>query len=305
MIKVGVIGLGNIAQKAYLPVYAAIDVVEFHLYTPNQQKVAAIASKYRMNHVHASLKSLIQSGIKAAFVHSSTETHDEIVRELLTNGVHVFVDKPITDHYETSKALVELAEQEHMLLKIGFNRRFAPAIQKLKEVKKPNMVIVEKHRASQPKDIRTFIFDDFIHVVDTIRYLFPYPIDEVIVRGTKNGELLSQVTVQFISKQGIAIGIMNRESGSGEEKAEVMSANEKRTVLNLANMVISTEQTQTEVRFGDWETTLKKRGFEAMVKDFIETIANQQNAESLPTARDALESHRICEDITRQLEEQI
>ncbi|MGG5255403.1 Gfo/Idh/MocA family protein [Neobacillus sp. SM06] len=304
MIKVGVIGLGNIAQKAYLPIYAAIDDVEFHLYTPNQQKAAAIARKYRISHVYASLESLIQSGIKAAFVHSSTETHDEVVRALLTNGIHVFVDKPITDHYETSKALVELAEQEHLLLRIGFNRRFAPGIQQLKEVKKPNMVVVEKHRASKPKDVRTFIFDDFIHVVDTIRYLFPYPIEEVIVRGTKNNELLSNVTVQLISKQGIAMGIMNRESGSSEEKAEVMSANEKRTALNLANMVISTEQTQTEVRFGDWETTLNKRGFEAMVKDFLDTIAIQQNAESLTVARDALETHRLCEEITQQLEGQ-
>ncbi|XJZ26998.1 Gfo/Idh/MocA family protein [Bacillota bacterium Lsc_1132] len=302
MIKVGVIGLGDIAQKAYLPIYAATDDVEFHLYTPNQQKAAAIAEKYRFNNVHTSLESLIQSKINAAFVHSSTETHEEVVRELLTNGIHVFVDKPITDQYSTSKALVELAEQKNLLLMTGFNRRFAPAIQQLKEVNQPNMVIVQKNRPSLPGEIRTFIFDDFIHVVDTMRYLFLYPIEEVLVRGTKTGELLSHVIVQFISNQATAIGIMNRESGTTEEKAEVMSPIEKRTAYNLANLVISKDQSETEIRFGDWQTTLFKRGFEAMVMDFIDAI--NKNANPAITARDALETHRLCEEIARQLEGQ-
>ncbi|WP_268744057.1 hypothetical protein [Pediococcus pentosaceus] len=43
MIKVGVIGLGNIAQKAYLPVYSELqDRFEWHLSSRNAEKLAHI-----------------------------------------------------------------------------------------------------------------------------------------------------------------------------------------------------------------------------------------------------------------------
>lgn len=302
MIKIGIIGLGDIAQKAYLPIYAATANVEFHLFTPNQQKAAAIAQKYRFKDVHGTIESIIQSGITAAFVHSSTETHEVIIRQLVTNGIHVFVDKPITDHYETSKELVELAEQNNVQLMTGFNRRYAPANQHLKEMDKPNMVIVQKNRPNLPGEIRTFIYDDFIHVIDTMRYLFPYQIEDLIVSGTKTDKLLSHVVVQFRSQQGTAIGIMNRESGTAEEKAEVMSLAEKRTAYNLADIVIAKDRAETTIRFGDWQTTLYKRGFETMVADFIQAVQTTTTAKI--SARDALETHRICEEIVRKLEEQ-
>lgn len=302
MLKVGIIGLGDIAQKAYLPIYAATDEVEFHLYTPNQQKAVTIAKKYRFNHVYQNLTALINSGIRAAFVHSSTQTHEPIVRELLTNGIHVFVDKPITDQYESTSALVELAEQSKLLLMTGFNRRYAPVNQHLKEVDTPNMVIVQKNRTALPSEIRTFIYDDFIHVVDTMRYLYPYEIEEIIVRGTKQGNILSHVVVQFLSKQGTAIGIMNRESGTTEEKAEVMSPAEKRTAFNLAKLLISKGQSETEIHLGDWKPTLYKRGFEAMVGDFLTAV--KEGHTSKISASDALETHRICEIITKKLEQQ-
>lgn len=302
MLKVGIIGIGDIAQKAYMPIYAATADVEFHLFTPNQQKAAAVAKKYRFNHVHPSLQSIIGSGIKAAFVHSSTATHEEIVRELLVSGIHVFVDKPITDYYENTKALVELAEEKNLLLMTGFNRRYAPANQSLKEVDTPNMVLVQKNRTALPGEIRTFIYDDFIHVVDTMRYLFPYPVEALTVRGVKKDSILSHVVVQFQSKLGTAIGIMNRESGTTEEKAEVMSPVEKRTAYHLAKVVVSRDQEETEIRFGDWQTTLYKRGFEAMVADFLTAV--QEGSQTRISARDALETHRLCEEMIKELEAQ-
>lgn len=45
MLKIGVIGLGDIAKKAYLPVFSGISNVEFHLYTRNAEKLTEISSK--------------------------------------------------------------------------------------------------------------------------------------------------------------------------------------------------------------------------------------------------------------------
>ncbi|PLS05624.1 Gfo/Idh/MocA family protein [Neobacillus cucumis] len=297
--KFGVIGLGDIAQKAYLPVYSRLKDHEFHLFTRNQEKLRTIGSQYRFDHLHFTVESLINSGITGAFVHSSTASHEKIVEQLLRNKIHVFVDKPITDHYESAKGLVALAEQMGVILMTGFNRRYAPSYQQLKEVADPNMVIVQKHRNSLPGEPRTFIYDDFIHVVDTMRFLFPNPIEDVIVSGKMVEDSLYHVVVQFISSGAAAIGIMNRDNGTNEEIAEVMGPHEKRSVYNVSKLVISKGMETTEVRGSDWDSTLKKRGFEQMVTDFVNAVAT--NSQPRISASDALKTHEICEKILSKL----
>ncbi|MFZ7943399.1 MULTISPECIES: Gfo/Idh/MocA family protein [Bacillaceae] len=299
MLKLGIIGLGDIAQKAYLPVYSKIRDVEFHLYTRNKEKLESIGSQYRFENLHTSLESLLDSGIKGAFIHSSTSSHEEIVQALLQNNIHVFVDKPITDHYEGAKKLVELAEEKGLILMTGFNRRYAPSYTKLKEVADPNMVVVQKNRKGLPGEPRTFIYDDFIHVVDTMRYLFPYPIEELIVNGRMEGDKLYHVVVQFISNGATAIGIMNRDNGTSEEVTEVMGPLEKRTVYNVSKLVISKDMETTEVRGSDWEPTLIKRGFHQLVTDFIDALGTHSKPRF--SSLDALETHEICEKIIEEL----
>ncbi|WP_413304183.1 Gfo/Idh/MocA family oxidoreductase [Bacillus sp. 1P10SD] len=300
MLKLGVIGLGDIAQKAYLPVYSSMKEIEFHFYTRNQDKLRSLGSQYRFEHLHSDMESLMNSGINGAFVHSSTASHEEIVEVLLHRGIHVFVDKPISDHYEGAKRLVKLAEDKGLILMTGFNRRFAPTYRKLKEVAEPNMVVVQKNRKSLPGEPRTFIYDDFIHVVDTMRYLFPYNIKDLIVNGRMVEDTLYHIVVQFIAGDGrSAIGIMNRDNGTNEEIAEVMGPLEKRTVHNVSKLTVLKNMETVDVRSSDWEPTLVKRGFEQMVADFIQSV--QTNSTPGISAQDALTTHEICEKIIREL----
>jgi len=303
MLKVGVIGLGDIAEKAYLPVLSGIEGVEVHLCTRNAERLKELGRRYRFNGLHRSLAGLIESGIKAAFVHSSTESHEEIVRELLLQDIHVYVDKPVTYDGVSTRALFELAESRGLLLMVGFNRRYAPSYQRLKEIEDPNMVLIQKNRASLPADIRTFVFDDFIHVVDSLLYLFPYPVDRWVVTGRRKGDLLHHVVVQGMSEQGTAIGIMNRDSGTTEEKAEVMSPVEKGIVYNVADVVIRRGKDEIKPGGNDWEPMLHKRGFEQMIGDFLQAVDSGSSSELLMSNEDSLRTHDLCEEIVKQLEQ--
>lgn len=301
MLKIGIIGLGDIAQKAYLPVFAEKGDIEFHLYTRDIAKLKTLASKYRFAHIHLSLDELIESGVKGAFVHSATESHYEIVKKLLLAGIHVYVDKPIAYEYEKARELTELAEDKGLILMTGFNRRYAPAYKQLAELKEPNMVIMQKNRKALPGEIRHFILDDFIHVVDTLRLLFHYEIKQVNVTGKKNGAFLHHVVIQLQAEEGIAIGIMNRDSGVVEEKVEVFQSSEKRTALNVSDLYIQENRNEMKLGGSDWEPTLHKRGFEQIVFDFLQAVSSRTSP--LLIAKDSLKTHEICEQIVMELEQ--
>jgi virulence factor len=300
MLKIGIIGLGDIAQKAYLPVIASLHDIEVHLFTRNVEKLTQISNKYRFAHTHTSLSSLINSGINGAFVHSSTESHEVIVKELLENNIHVYVDKPITYHYDTTKQLVELADARNLNLMTGFNRRYAPFYRSMSEIAEPNMVLLQKNRHSQPGDIRTFVFDDFIHCIDTVRYLMNEDIQQIIVNGRKKDGLLFHVVVQFVSENMTGMAIMNRDSGAGEEKLEVIGPAEKRMVNDLERMTILKGNQETDIGFNNWDSTLYKRGFEQIIAEFLDVI--RTNSKPSISANDALKTHEICESIVQQLE---
>jgi virulence factor len=300
MLKVGLVGLGDIAQKAYLPVLSK-KPVELHLYTRDQAKLRRIGDQYRFINMHRSLDELMASRITAAFVHTSTESHKEIITSLLENNIHVFVDKPITYDYDSAAALCELAKNRQLLLNVGFNRRYAPAIQDLTTLSNVNMIVMQKNRNALPGIVRTFVFDDFIHVVDTLLYLSPSPVVDWIVNGRKKENLLYHVVVQFFCQGGeIMIGIMNRDCGTTEEKLEIFSTTEKRIVANVTEAFVLRDKNTTELGVNDWESTLSKRGFENMVDDFLEAVGS----ETVRHDESQLLTHKICEQIVEKLESQ-
>lgn len=299
MLKIGILGLGDIANKAYLPVLCSREL-DIHLFTRDTEKLYNIGRQYRISNLHLTLDSIIGSGVKGVFVHTSTESHEYIIEQLLLNNIHVYVDKPITNSYVSAKRLSELAAGRGLILMTGFNRRYAPAYREIKQMPHANMIILQKNRHSVPGDVRTFVFDDFIHVLDTLLFLFDKPVKELIVRGMKEGDKLLHVIVQLIAGNGVvAMGIMNRDSGILEEKLEVFSPEEKRTVINLTESRVNRIKTEILTGINDWESTLSKRGFEAIVSDFLNAL--ETNTQPGISISDSLLTHELCEKVVNQL----
>jgi len=58
--------------------------------------------------------------------------HGEQIRQALLAGKHVLVEKPMVLRAEEAAALLALAEERGLVLTVGFNRRFSPALRRLK-----------------------------------------------------------------------------------------------------------------------------------------------------------------------------
>lgn len=299
MIKVGVIGIGSIAAKAYLPVYAGMDDADFYFCTRNQKTLDEIRSKYRWTHLFTSIDDLLKQGIQAAFVHAATPAHPKIIERLIHKDIAVYTDKPLANNFESAAQLTKLAEEKHVMLMTGFNRRFAPLIAETSLLPKKTMVICQKNRVDAPSDLRTVVFDDFIHVLDTVRFVMGTPIDPISVHFSWNSEnQCIGLFALFQSGNILASAIMNRVSGANEEKTQVMTERGECLVRDLIEREWIEGTTRQFKRFDDWENTLQKRGFEPIISAFIQAVKMGQ-IEPIGK-RDALETHRLCEWVTNQ-----
>ncbi len=300
--KIGVIGLGSIAQKAYLPVMSEIAGVDWVLCTRNQAVLRQLKGKYRFTESAETIEKLIASGIDAAFIHTSTESHPAIIETLLNAGIHVYVDKPVSYYYDDAKRLTELAQQKQCIFMTGFNRRYAPMVSALKQVPERRYIYIEKNRVYLPDYARRFIFDDFIHVIDTIAYLSPDQVHDVSVSVQAHDGLLLQVMVKLEGEKYTSVGIMNRDSGITEERMEVIGAGKKHTVRNLNTAIHYEDGEEKHKSFGDWEPVLKRRGFHDMIAHFLNCVSGKE--QQYPSMEESLETHRLCELIVKKAEEQ-
>ncbi|RII13984.1 putative oxidoreductase YceM [Streptomyces sp. YIM 130001] len=295
--KVGCIGLGDIAQKAYLPVLATLPGVELHLQTRTAATLERIGAAHHLSaeRLHTDLDSLLVQGLDAALVHAPTAAHPAIVERLVEAGVPTYVDKPIAYELAESERLVALAEDRGVSLAVGFNRRHAPGYAQCLEHPR-DLILLQKHRAGLPEDPRTFVLDDFIHVVDTLRFLAPGTVDDVVVRGRMRDGLLHHVVLQLSGDGFTAIGAMNRLSGSTEELLEVSGQDAKREVRNLAEVVDHRGQPSVRRR-GDWVPVARQRGLEQAVLEFLDAVRVGRTL----SARDALATHALCERVLERL----
>ncbi|MDN3027659.1 Gfo/Idh/MocA family oxidoreductase [Streptomyces sp. S.PB5] len=297
--KVGCIGLGDIARKAYLPVLGGLPGVELHLQTRTPATLAQVADGLHLpeGQRHVDLDALLAVGLDAAFVHAATVAHPEIVTRLLEAGVPTYVDKPLAYELADSERLVALAEERGVSLAVGFNRRYAPGYAQCADHPR-ELILMQKNRIGLPEEPRSMILDDFIHVVDTLRFLVPGPVDDVTVRARVEDGLLHHVVLQLSGDGFTALGVMNRLSGSTEEVLEVSGQDTKRQVVNLAEVIDHKGQPSVRRR-GDWVPVARQRGIEQVVLAFLDAV----RAGKVLSARDALATHELCERVVRAVQE--
>ena len=305
-VKVAMIGIGDIAQKAYLPVMSVKKDIEIILCSRNEALLQELCGTYKGITYVTNMEALFEAKVEAAFVHAATEAHYGICKKLMEHHIPVYVDKPVSYHATEVAELYDIAERNHVIFRTGFNRRRVPFIREMSNLASSDVIIYQKNRELLPADIRHYIFDDFIHVVDTMRFLQNETIKHVQVQGKiEEGQLVS-VTIQLIGENGVAIGIMNRESGKAEERIEYICPGEKWTLEDLDRLTIYKDGVVQNEKYDDWTPILYRRGFEQITDKFLRDIG--RNHGFMEEDRDSILTHEICEtivsEITRKLQEE-
>jgi predicted dehydrogenase len=124
--------------------------------------------------------------VDAASVAVPTPLHAEVARALLEAGIHVLVEKPITDSIASARAITDLAEQRKLVLQVGHIERFSSAYRTLAGlVAEP--LYFESYRIAPWKNRGIevdVILDLMIHDIDMIIGLVDSPVSSVDAVGT-------------------------------------------------------------------------------------------------------------------------
>ncbi|CAI1587458.1 Gfo/Idh/MocA family protein [Serratia proteamaculans] len=299
-LRIGVVGLGGIAQKAYLPILSqAADWTLVGGFSPNQQKAQPVCDSYRMA-CFSRLDSLAQQ-CDAVFVHSSTASHFQVIEELLRLGVHVYVDKPLAETVEQGEQLIALAEKQGKTLMVGFNRRFAPLYRQLKQqMQQPASIRMDKHRADSvgPNGLRFTLLDDYLHVVDTALWLGgdAGTLLSGSLRATDAGELI-YAEHHFACGETLVTTSMHRRAGSQRESVQAVTEGAVYQLNDMRQWLREDSQGVLEQPAPGWQTTLTQRGFDGAIRHFIAAVSNQTVPET--AGEQAISAQRVIEKLLR------
>ncbi|WP_086869755.1 Gfo/Idh/MocA family protein [Kosakonia pseudosacchari] len=300
-LRIGVVGLGGIAQKAWLPVLgAATDWTLAAAWSPTREKALRVCETWRIPYAD-SLASLAAQ-CDAVFVHTSTASHYAVVSELLNLGVHVCVDKPLAENLQDAERLIELAARKKLTLMVGFNRRFSPLYRELKQqVPQAASLRMDKHRTDSvgPHDLRFTLLDDYLHVVDTALWLAGG------AAQLKSGTLLTNDDGAMIyaehhfSVEHLQITTsMHRRAGSQREWIQAVTDGGLFDITDMREWREERGQGVVARPVAGWQSVLEQRGFAGCARHFIECVQNQTVPET--AGEQAILAQRVVDKLWRE-----
>lgn len=134
----GVVGSGDFAQSVLLPNLARLEGCRLRglASVRGGGNAKHVAKKMGFEFCCGDYKELLSdSEINTIFIVTRHNTHAHIVCDALSAGKHVYVEKPLCLNADELRDITETynTQRGRCLLMVGFNRRFAPFITKLKE----------------------------------------------------------------------------------------------------------------------------------------------------------------------------
>ena len=127
-IRVGVIGLGGIAQVVHLPILKQLSGVEVKAVCDlDMQKAGAIATRFEVPLFFRDPAAVFAlEDIDAVMVLTPTHAHMALATAALKARKHVLVEKPIARSVTEAKRMVSAAEDAKRFLMVAMNHRYRP-----------------------------------------------------------------------------------------------------------------------------------------------------------------------------------
>ncbi|QGQ95216.1 gfo/Idh/MocA family oxidoreductase [Paenibacillus psychroresistens] len=135
-LKVGVIGLGEVAQIIHLPILKSLsdryEIAALCDISPSLLKT--MGQHYNVSNLYTDAVELAQQDdLDAVFVLNSDEYHAECAIAAAKNKKHILIEKPMTLTESDADALIRARDESGVQVMVGYMRRYAPTFTKAVE----------------------------------------------------------------------------------------------------------------------------------------------------------------------------
>ena len=250
---VSFLGAGNYATAVLIPAFATAGA-----------RLRSVASSAGVSGLHAGRKFGFQEtttdsdrlfadpGTEAIVITTRHDSHARFILQAMQAGKHLFVEKPLCltrselEEIEAAGAVPHGPSGIRPLLMVGFNRRFAPQVQRIKQllagVRGPKSFVMTVNAGAIPADHWTQdreigggrIVGEACHFIDLLRFLAESPIaDWSRVTMDATTADTTSITLRFVDGSiGTIHYFANGSKSFPKERLEVFAAGR---VLQLDN----------------------------------------------------------------------
>lgn len=257
----GVIGAGNYASRILIPAFQKTGGVLHTLVSSGGLSSALQGRKAGFAAASSNTKEIFENQeINTVVVATRHNSHASLTAEALSSGKHVFVEKPLGLSYTDIDQVESAYRSAHSSgagpqLMVGFNRRFAPQVVKMKAllgtVSEPKSFLMVMNAGAIPADHWTQdmaagggrIVGEACHFIDLMRFLVGSPILSVSARRMGDGggvvvtEDKASITLGFEDGSfGTIMYLANGAVSFPKERLEVFTAGRTLQIDNFRKM---------------------------------------------------------------------
>ncbi len=253
---VGFIGSGNYAGAVLVPAFREAGARLVSVASSAGVSGLHVGRKFGFEKTTTDVAELLEDAtINAVVIATRHDTHAGLVCRALQAGKHVFVEKPLAlsrqelDDVEAARnASVEAGKPATVM--VGFNRRFAPQIQKMKTLLEgasgPKAFVMTVNAGAIPAEHWTQdrqtgggrIVGEACHFIDLLRYLAAAPVDRqgVAMMASPTGDTAT-ITLTFADGSvGSIHYFANGSKSFPKERLEVFSGGRILQLDNFRNL---------------------------------------------------------------------
>ncbi|RMH18927.1 MAG: dehydrogenase [Gammaproteobacteria bacterium] len=316
-VVVGCVGAGNYASRTLIPAFREAGVVLDTLVTSGGVSGVHHGRKNGFRMASTRIEDLWQNEVvNTVAIVTRHDVHAAQVVAALGAGKHVFVEKPLALTLEElddiEQAYLAANEKKPTLLMVGFNRRFAPHIVKMKSLlearRSPKSIIMTVNAGAIPSEhwVQDHkigggrIIGEGCHFIDLMRYLVGSPVidSQVMMMGNAPGVAVREdkvsITLSFEDGSfGTIHYLANGSPAFPKERVEVFCDN---AVLQMDNYRIL--RGYGWHGFKSMKLMRQDKGQKACVKAFVEAVRGKG---AVPVScNELLEVSRISIEVARQ-----
>ncbi len=318
--KIGIVGLGWIAQVFHLPILSKLSDVDITCVCDvDKTRARALAEKYGIKRYYTDYNEmLIKEELHAVDICTSTDVHKEVSIACLESKRDVFVEKPIARKLEEAIAIADAVKKNKRKLMVGMNHRFRPDTMMLRsfiENKELGKVFYAKAGwLKKPSSEGTWfsqkemsgggvILDMGIVMLDLALWMTGYPEvsgvkasnyshktkvedSSVAFLALKNGSTITiEVSWNFHIENELYYCNIYGEQGSGKINPLMIHKEMHGNIVNVTPVKTDTSQNAL------------KKSYENELKHFIGSVRGMHNV--ISTAQEAVQRMQIIDAIYR------